>query len=314
MADRHADRIAADRIAADWIAVDWGGSHLRLWVMDGGGRVLDRRRSDRGADRLAPGDFEPALLDLIGDTLPRGRATPVICCGMAGARRGWAEAPRRAVPCPPGGIAGAARPATADPRLEVHLLPGLCQPAPADVMRGAETRIAGWLAAHPDFDGVLCLPGARCRWAHLSAGEVVSFRSFMTGEMFALLSRHSILRHSVAAEGLDGAVFAEAVAHAMSRPAAVAGDLFAIRARSLLADPDPVAARSRLSGLLIGIELAGARPYWLGRDVAVVGTGPLADAYEAALAAQGLTARRGDGEEATLNGLRAAHAELAGRR
>lgn len=302
MADRH----------ADWIAADWGVSHLRLWVMDAAGQVLDDRRSDRGTGRLAPADYESALLDLAGDVLPPDRATPVICCGAAGTRQGWTEVPRRAVPCPPGGIEGAIRPATRDPRLDMRLQPGLRQLRPADVTEGQETRIAGWLAAHPGFDGVLCLPGRQSRWAHLSAGEVVSFRSFITGEMFALLSRQSVLHPSVADAGLDPVAFTEAVAHAMSRPAAMAGDLFTIHAESLMAGLDPVVARSRLSGLLIGIELAAARPYWLGQDVAVIGTGEPADAYAAALAAQGLTARRGDGDEMTLNGLRAAYAELTG--
>ena len=54
-------------------------------------------------------------------------------------------------------------------------------------MRGEETQIAGALALLPDFDGVFCLPGTHSKWAHVSAGEVVSFQTYMTGELFALL-------------------------------------------------------------------------------------------------------------------------------
>ena len=58
-------------------------------------------------------------------------------------------------------------------------------------MRGEETQIAGFLALNPKFDGVICLPGTHTKWVHISAGEIVSFRTFMTGEMFALLSQQS---------------------------------------------------------------------------------------------------------------------------
>lgn len=300
--------------AIDWIAADWGTSHLRLWLMGRDLRVLDRIGSDRGMARLTARDYEPVLLDLIGDRLPAGRVTPVICCGTAGARQGWSEAPYSAVPCRPGAWDRAVRPLTADLRLSVAILPGLSQQRPADVMRGEETQIAGFLASQPDFDGVLCLPGTHCKWVHLSAGEVVSFRSFMTGEMFGLLSSASVLRHSVAPSGTDETAFAAAVDQAISRPATVAAELFSLRAESLLAGLDPVAARARLSGLLIGIELAGARPYWLGQDIVILGTGELAEAYGAALSAQGLSPRHADAEAMTLAGLTAARTALKGTR
>jgi hypothetical protein len=76
---------------------------------------------------------------------------------------------------------------------------------PPDVMRGEETQIAGFLAAAPGFDGVLCLPGTHAKWVQISAEEVVSFRTFMTGEMFDLLSAQSVLRHSIAGGSDDAA-------------------------------------------------------------------------------------------------------------
>lgn len=294
----------------DWIAVDWGTSHLRLWRMARSGAILGRVNSDRGMGKLAPAEFEPVLLDLLKDDLPTDGHLTVICCGMVGARQGWAEAGYRAVPTVPPTIAQATHPRVQDHRLSVHILPGLSQAAPADVMRGEETQIAGFLAAEPGFDGVLCLPGTHCKWAHISAGEVVSFRTYMTGELFALISGQSVLRHSVAATGFDGESFTSAVAQAISRPHALAGDLFALRAESLLAGLDGTVARSRLSGLLIGAELAAARPYWLGRDIVIVGDGGIASAYAAALTAQGAAPRQADAEEMTLNGLRAAYAQL----
>lgn len=288
-------------VTPDWIAVDWGTSQLRVWAM-AAGRVLAAARSDDGMGRLSPAGFEPALLRLIEPWLGAAQMR-VVACGMVGARQGWAEAPYRPVPCAP--VApGALMKVMSDPRLDVRIVPGLSQSKPAaDVMRGEETQIAGVLATLPDFDGIVCLPGTHTKWAHLSAGEVVSFQTFLTGEMFALLAGQSVLRHSVGSEGWDDAAFAEAVADAITSPARVAARLFGLRAEALLADLAPETARARLSGLLIGAELAAARPYWLGQRVVIVGADALAGAYAAALAAQGVAAETLPAEAMTLAGL-----------
>jgi 2-dehydro-3-deoxygalactonokinase len=294
--------------ATDWIAVDWGTSNLRAWRIGPDGTVRDRAASEAGMGRLARDGFEPALLELVGGWLAPGGRTPVVACGMVGAREGWTEAPYGRVPCPPlGGGRLVAAPA-ADPRLAVAIVPGLAQARPPDVMRGEETQIAGLVAGEPGFDGVACLPGTHSKWAHVSAGEVVSFATFMTGELFELLSAGSVLRHSVRSEGWSEADFAEAVGDAMARPERVAALLFGLRAAGLVEGLAPERARARLSGLLIGLELAGARPYWLGRDVVLIGGATLAARYAAALATCGVEARTCDGTAMTLAGLAAARA------
>lgn len=287
----------------DWIAVDWGTTRLRAWAMGPAG-VLAEARSDAGMGSLTRDGFEPALLALIGGWL--ARRVPVIACGMVGSRQGWVEAPYRAVPCAP--LAAPLVPVpTRDPRLDVRVVAGLKQMRPADVMRGEETQIAGFLSLNPQFDGVLCLPGTHSKWAHVSAGEVVSFASAMTGEIYALLGTGSVLRHGLGA-GWDEAAFAEAVADSLSRPERLSSELFRLRAAGLLGQMDGNAARARLSGLLIGAELAAMRPYWLGRDVVLIGAEGLADHYAKALVAQGCRPRRTDAQRLTLAGLAAAHA------
>ena len=296
---------------ADWIAVDWGTTNLRAWVIGAEGGVLAQLASDRGMGVLNPDAFEPALLDLAGGYLDTNRQTPVVACGMVGARQGWVEAPYAAVPCPPPGTARAVRAPTRDPRIVVHILPGLCQNRPADVMRGEETQIGGFLAAYPDFDGTICLPGTHAKWVQISAGEIVSFRTFMTGDLFATISGHTVLRHSRAA-GQDDAAFDAGVADGIANPALLTARLFGLRAEGLLHGLSPVAATERLSGLLIGQELAGAKHYWLGTRVALLGGAALSARYARALAAQGVVAEVHAGEDVVLAGLRAARAALAG--
>lgn len=290
-----------------WIAVDWGTSALRVWAMDRGGGVLAQAHSNDGMGRLTPEAFEPALLRLIGPWLS-DRPVTVIACGMVGARQGWSEAPYRALPCPPLG-ADLHRVTARDPRLDIRIIAGLSQAAPPDVMRGEETQIAGFLAQNQGFEGTLCLPGTHAKWVRLRGGRVEAFRTTMTGEIFALLSTASVLRHSVG-PGWVAEAFSAAVIEAHDRPETGATALFSLRAASLLQGTDPAATRSRLSGLLIGAELAATADFWRDSPPVLIGAPALSRHYAQALATLGIPARLTEGADLTLAGLCAAHAPL----
>ncbi|WP_300070074.1 2-dehydro-3-deoxygalactonokinase [uncultured Ruegeria sp.] len=283
----------------EWIAADWGTSHLRVWAMQGEA-VLDQAKSDRGMARLAGGDFQTALLDLIGGWLGSG-PVDVMACGMVGARQGWVEAPYSAVPSTPVPTVPIRVPNT-DSRIRAFVVPGLKQNNPPDVMRGEETQIAGFLATRPNWDGVLCLPGTHTKWVQISAGEAISFRTFMTGELFELLRGQSVLKHSVA-EGWDEDAFADAVADTLSKPEQLAARLFGLRAADLLQGQDAGVARAKLSGLLIGAELAATRPYWLGQQLATIGADEVSHIYAKALQQQGAVVETANATQTTLAGL-----------
>jgi 2-dehydro-3-deoxygalactonokinase len=222
---------------------------------------------------------------------------------MVGSRQGWHEAPYRSVPCTPLDAASLVQVPTQDRRLFLQIAPGLKQSRPADVMRGEETQIGGALSLIPGFDGVFCLPGTHTKWVQISAGEVVSFQTFMTGEMFGLLSEQSVLRHGLQDLGWSESAFDQAVSDALSRPERLAARLFSLRAETLIAGLQAAEARARLSGLLIGMELAGARPYWLGQPIALIGAEKLSALYARALAAQGAAVQILPGTACTLAGL-----------
>jgi 2-dehydro-3-deoxygalactonokinase len=286
----------------DWIAIDWGTTNLRGWAMGQGG-ILAQAQSDQGMSRLSRDGFEPALLDMIAPWLVTGATIPVIACGMVGSRQGWHEATYRTVPCTPLPRAAMVSVPVQDRRFALYIAPGLKQENPADVMRGEETQIAGVLALHPQFDGALCLPGTHSKWAQISAGEVVSFQTYMTGEMFALLSQHSVLSAGLSGADWDDNAFDSGVRDGMARPERILALLFRLRAEGLIAGLSPSAAKARLSGLLIGSELAAAKAYWLGNRVALVGSSVLTAAYARALALQGVQAQCLSASDCTLAGL-----------
>ncbi|NIZ11873.1 2-dehydro-3-deoxygalactonokinase [Phaeobacter sp. HF9A] len=299
----------ADTKAA-WVAADWGTSHLRLWPMAADNRPLCRIDSDRGMGTLERQGFEAALIPLLEPYLSPDRVLDVLCCGMAGSRQGWIEAPYAETPCPPPSFAQATRAPCGDSRLAVHILPGVKQMEPADVMRGEETQIAGALALKPQLDGVICLPGTHTKWVSVQAGEIQRFATFLTGELFQLLSKHSVLRHSLAPKGWDRATFEASCLDVIERPHAFANMLFSLRAEGLLKDLDPVIARSRASGYVLGMEIEAMRAQWQDRSVVIVGEDEIAGAYAAALGTQGVVAQVMDAEAVTLAGLCAARKQM----
>lgn len=286
----------------DWIALDWGTSHLRAWSICPLGKSTFIGQSDKGMGALRQDEFEPALLDLIGPVLDEN-PVDILACGMLGSRQGWTEAPYVAAPCAVP-LQGLVRAKTHDARLNLFIVPGIKQNDPADVMRGEETQIAGFLAQNPGWDGIICLPGTHTKWVQISANEVVSFKTFMTGELFSLISKKSVLRHSLE-QGWDEPAFKEAVSDCLSKPQQFASRLFGLRAEDLLHGQSSDLARARLSGYLIGIELAAARPYYLGQRVAILGSQTMVDVYSEALSLTGADTVKVNAEPMTLLGLQA---------
>ena len=64
-----------------WIAADWGTTRLRAWVMNGA-QPVEYLQCDLGMGALAPHQFEPALIDLVGGWLNPEGTTPVVACGI----------------------------------------------------------------------------------------------------------------------------------------------------------------------------------------------------------------------------------------
>ena len=288
------------------IAADWGTSNLRIWGIDHRGQVIDTINNGKGMSSLIPSEFEPYLISLIESWLPKeGNAKcPIIICGMAGAKTGWKEAAYLKAPCPPINKEKIIQVETDDQRISVSIVPGIMQTSPPDVMRGEETQIAGYLSKNPDFDGIICLPGTHTKWAHISANEIVSFKTFMTGEIFLSLSERSILKTSVQSNDFDSTSFLEAFEDTYSNPALLSSKLFGLRAADLLENTSTKFLKSKLSGYLIGCELAGAKSYWLGQNIIMIGNNDLCILYQKALKKLGINTTIESTQNVTLNGLK----------
>lgn len=294
----------------DWVAVDWGTSNVRAWGIDREGRQTFAASSDKGMSRIGRDDY-PAVLDQLLGAEVAG-PVEVLICGMAGARQGWREAPYLDTPTALAGLArGAVRPEGADSRYDIRILPGICQRGAGheDVMRGEETQLLGFLAGRPGFEGAVILPGTHSKWAEIRDGRLLRFSTAMTGELYEVLSQHSVLRHAfngaVAATETEQGI-AEGVAAGVERPDLLPSTLFRVRAAALVADKGPGWCAGYLSGLLVGTEIGGHRDWLAGGPVPLIGSARFGQLYAAALAAIGLTGEPIDATDITLAGLREA--------
>lgn len=214
----------------------------------------------------------------------RGQDGPVILLGAP-------EMPSVTVPCKPKDLPL--------PPVQVGDLTGVAVPileqtAPTDRIDTALPGVIGFLTLNPGWDGVLCLPGPVTHWVHVSADEIVSFQSFVTTEL--LRAAQSLVKRTEP-EDWDETAFAQGLETAMSRPERVAALVNSARFET--------APRSRLTGILVGAEIAAAKPYWLGQQVAVIGEPGAVSPYLNALQAQAVPVTQTDGPAMIRAGLTA---------
>ncbi|HEY6511201.1 MAG TPA: 2-dehydro-3-deoxygalactonokinase [Burkholderiaceae bacterium] len=288
------------------IALDWGTSNLRASLLDGAGAVLDTRSAAAGVMAVPERRFAEALSSLCGDWLAAFPGCACIASGMIGSRQGWVEAPY--AECPAGLADAAARLTRVTfgerDRHALHIVPGLrCvgSDEQVDVMRGEETQL--WGADLPA--GTCCvLPGTHSKWAWLGAGDCVrAFQTHMTGELYAVLTQHSILGRLMAFGGaFEPAAFDDGVRLGMQQHAHLQHTLFAARTAGLMGQRAPHELPDFLSGMLIGAEIASARGAAhaaLNSGVTLLGDGALCDRYARALGLAGLAVQRAASEATT---------------
>jgi 2-dehydro-3-deoxygalactonokinase len=295
-----------------FLACDWGTTNLRAWLMADDGRVLQSRDFPLGVSTLSPGEAARRFREEVRPGLV-AEGLPAVLCGMIGSTLGWAVA--EYLPCP----ASLSDLQTTLLKVEpdVAIVPGLrCEglTGAPDVMRGEETQIFGWTRLAPERRRgrwAVCHPGTHAKWVLVEDGHIVRFVTAMTGELFAVLRKHSVLKSEAAPD--DERAFDEGVA-AAGDGGALASRLFSVRSRVVAGDARPESTPSYLSGLLIGAEVAAA-PALLGiapdAPVALIGEPALCRWYGRALKGRGRLVSIHNGDEAARAGLFALQQEMA---
>jgi 2-dehydro-3-deoxygalactonokinase len=297
------------------LALDWGTSSLRAYLLAADGSILDVRHAGWGIMRLPDGGFVGALESLCGDWLDQHPQLPAIASGMVGSAQGWQEVPYTIAPASPDALAKGLREVQGPRGRPVAIVPGVLQDSrKPNVMRGEETQVFGALSLAPDLfgdamEGVIVLPGTHSKWVHVREGRIESFLTFMTGELFDVLRRHSILGRLMQEDSAgDMKAFELGLLEAADdEQGALLASLFSVRTLGLTQRLHPPQLSDYLSGLLIGHEIREAQHLFAAhlddRPVALVGAEELCRRYAMALSRLGVAVHGKDFTDATAAGL-----------
>jgi 2-dehydro-3-deoxygalactonokinase len=275
------------------LGIDWGTTNRRAYSLNPRGDLI-RQHTDAVGILAAAGNFEKSLSDLLA--LMELERADVIMSGMVGSRNGWVEAPYlstdRAISQLPDAMVEID---TALPNIRCRIVPGYQftdRYGIPDVMRGEETQVLGALSLHAS-NGWFVLPGTHSKWVRVEQGRITEILTFMTGELFALLSHHGTLAALMEQEQSAVPAAFEAGMTA-ARHGSFTHTAFACRAL-VVTDTMPAAqASSYLSGLLIGSELHQIRKRTAdqaGLSIQVIGSTTLGERYTEALHFFGMTAK-----------------------
>lgn len=291
--------------SARLIAIDWGTSSLRAYLLGDDGTVLEEQSLPWGIMATPEGDFAKALDSVTAVWRQRQPDLPVLAAGMIGSRQGWREIPYVACPAGLGDLVGAVAGQSASADIVLPIVPGIAMDGDIPgVMRGEETQIVGALALAPYLaeNALLVLPGTHSKWVTVQGGKIVAFTTYLTGELFAVLGKHSILGRPAFEARKDADAFSSAESwEAFERGVLTIRNnssrglsplLFSTRSLVLAGRLPAAVSLDYLSGLLLGEEIRCAlaeRPQTDAAPLALIGESALCERYLRALALFGIT-------------------------
>ncbi len=267
-----------EKLFDKWIAVDWGTTSFRAYLMVNND-VLENVETNDGMKFVQNQHFEETLVRIIEPWLDHKHKIEILASGMVGSKQGWIEAPYQKTPCNLNNIQFIS-PSVKDNRFSLKIFSGISQDDKPDVMRGEETQIAGFLYDNPNFNGSICLPGTHSKWVKIENGNIINFKTFMTGELFEIISKNSILIHSVTSNKVLKNELKMAVDEIFKNPKIFGNALFQLRADDLINSRGSEIYKSKLSGYLLGLELIGSIEFWKKKDIVLIGNADLIELYE----------------------------------
>jgi 2-dehydro-3-deoxygalactonokinase len=304
------------------VAVDWGTSHLRAFLCkvnnDSPLKLVDKANG-LGVNKVIH-SFEQTLFDCIAPWVRQYGKIPIFMMGQIGSSIGWKETGY--LPCPTelGDIADQGVCFSCAGH-NITIIPGLsCRLSNDnyDVMRGEELQALGWLQQDVQrFKGthLLCLPGTHTKWVLIKAGKIELFKTAMTGELFDLLTNHSILIQKGDAI-FDKPSFKKGADFTLkSELGSFTHGLFSVRSKQLFGELTNSQASSYLSGLLIGSDVRAAlnAEEWqlseLG-EVSIIGAKHLSQQFSQVLEMHGINTKLCKVSEMTLLGFNAVYQQI----
>ncbi|WP_413738466.1 2-dehydro-3-deoxygalactonokinase [Sodalis sp. RH21] len=240
----------------NWIAIDWGTTNFRAFLLREGEHIESINQAC-GLLSVEKQQFAPTLQNLLRQWLLRYGPLPIVMAGMVGSQQGWHDVPYTPLPCGVGELLSRTLAFVTPWGSPAWIVPGVRGMSPyglPDVMRGEEVQLLGLAALHPAGGHTVLLPGTHSKHVLMVNERIAASSTFMTGELFSLLSQYSILGKALPEQRESKHAFVHGVATAQCG-APFTHQIFSARTFRLTGDIPETAIRSYISGLLIGYEL-----------------------------------------------------------
>jgi 2-dehydro-3-deoxygalactonokinase len=293
-----------------FLSCDWGTSRLRIRLVEGAdlavsaavesadgiGPVYARWSGTRGR-RPSRTKFYLSVLGerisaLENDFGAKLSGVPMIISGMASSTIGMADIPYKRVPFAVDGsdLRTQLFEASGDFAHDILMISGVRDAR--DVMRGEEVQLVGALANARPLAGsrLLVFPGTHSKHVVVSGESAVGVQTYMTGELFDLLVRRSVLANSVRAQGtLKSRAFRRAFEEGVrvGKEGNLLNTLFSVRVRGLLQQIGKAENFHYLSGMVLGCELKDLAQ-WDSAPPLIVASPEAADRYRTAMSVVGI--------------------------
>lgn len=283
-----------------FISVDWGTTNLRIRLVNlPDYQIVQELRFSKGIKVLfqewgdSTEERESLYLRYLRSCLDQfsfklQTKIPIVISGMASSSIGIRELPYANVPF---GVRGKGLyvEQIKNPELEqiVWLISGV-QTA-NDVIRGEEVQMIGLIGEHISSKQLFILPGTHSKHILVEGGQVVDFKTFMTGELFEVIGKHTVLNNSIQ-QGKMGEPERKAFISGVKRvieSSSVLNAFFQVRTNSLLHQLPVVENYYFLSGLLIGEEIRSLKTE-KGLLIKLCASQPLTELYLLALETLGV--------------------------
>ena len=285
------------------LLIDWGTTNLRGYVLDELLDEVDFISSSKGIMSVEKGEFKEVLLCEFKTLFDTYNIDTILMSGMVGSKNGWVQAPY--VECEVGFDDIYENLIKVDDMgdIDTYIAPGVMTNRGyfKDVMRGEEVQVFGAVLSNGLKDATFIIPGTHSKWISVKNYGIVDFKTNLTGEVFDVLSNHTILGKSIKYNNYNENDFIRGL-ECCKNGNGLLNDIFSTR--TLYLDSKLNSAYSYLSAIIIAHEIVCMRDVFKDSFIYIIGGDKLNRLYETALTYFGIKSNSIPSKDATLTSLK----------
>lgn len=289
-----------------YLIIDWGTSNFRAFLMNDSHQILTTHQQAMGLLHVQNNDFAQALQSVLAPWIGKFQTLPIYMAGMVGSANGWTNVEYVSTPVSLASLAKNIHSFELPWGAKAHIIPGVkhaLSDSSFDVMRGEEVQAFGAMsslavpASNLAGQTTLILPGTHSKHVTVKHNTVTELKTYMTGELFSIITQYSILGKDLPDQQKSNDVFLLGVVQ--SESCDLTNALFSARTHLLFHQIAAIHVHEFISGLLIGCELNTK----LDSAVTFVGSDNLCERYLLASRALNINANSIDGDTCFLKGM-----------